>query len=232
VGQVLLFFEGDAKVMTAIKESLLLTKLEAAAQRVEEIDCQLSGAAVLSQPAQIQKLNKERSELVAQAELYQEFCALLKHVVEAEEMLRDPRGEPGVKDLAREELKELDAKRVELEARARELLTPKDPRDEKNTFLEIRAGTGGDEAALFAAALVRMYTRYAERRRFRIEIVDSNLTEIGGVKEAVLLIEGKGAYSRLKHESGVHRVQRVPATEASGRIHTSTVTVAVMPEAE
>src|SRR5207245_2327315 len=117
-------------------------------------------------------------------------------------------------------------------ARARELLTPKDPRDEKNTFLEIRAGTGGDEAALFAAALVRMYTRYAERRRFRIEIVDSNLTEIGGVKEAVLLIEGKGAYSRLKHESGVHRVQRVPATEASGRIHTSTVTVAVMPEAE
>jgi len=227
-----LFFEGGAKVMTAVKESLLLTKLEAAAQRVEEIDRQLSDAAVLSQPTQIQKLNKERSELVAQAELYQEFCALLKHVVEAEEMLRDPRGEPGVKDLAREELKELEAKRVELEARARELLTPKDPRDEKNTFLEIRPGTGGDEAALFAAALVRMYTRYAERRRFRIEIVDSNFTEIGGVKEAVLLIEGKGAYSRLKHESGVHRVQRVPATEASGRIHTSTVTVAVMPEAE
>jgi len=232
VGQVLLFFEGDARVMTAVKESLLLTKLEAAAQRVEEIDRQLSDAAVLSQPALIQKLNKERRELVPQAGLYQEFCALLKHVVEAEEMLRDPRGEPGVKDLAREELKELEAKRVELEARARELLTPKDPRDEKNTFLEIRAGTGGDEAALFAAALVRMYTRYAERRRFRIEIVDSNLTEIGGVKEAVLLIEGKGAYSRLKHESGVHRVQRVPATEASGRIHTSTVTVAVMPEAE
>src|SRR5712691_3912667 len=195
--------------MTAVKESLLLTKLEAAAQRVEEIDRQLSDAAVLSQPAQIQKLHKEPSELVAQPELYQEFCALLKHVVEAEEMLRDPRGEPGVKDLAREELKELEAKRVELEARARELLTSKDPRDEKNTFLEIRAGTGGDEAALFAAALVRMYTRYAERRRFRIEIVDSNLTE-----------------------SGVHRVQRVPATEASGRIHTSTVTVAVMPEAE
>ncbi len=218
--------------MTAVKESLLLTKLEAAAQRVEEIDRQLSDAAVLSQPALIQKLNKERRELVAQAGLYQEFCALLKHVVEAEEMLRDPRGEPGVKDLAREELKELEAKRLELEARARELLIPKDPRDEKNTFLEIRAGTGGDEAALFAAVLVRMYTRYAERRRFRIEIVDSSITEIGGVKEAVLLIEGKGAYSRLKHESGVHRVQRVPATEASGRIHTSTVTVAVMPEAE
>src|SRR2546428_3748192 len=147
-------------------------------------------------------------------------------------MVRDPRGEPGVKELAREELKELEAKRLELEAHARQLLTPKDPRDEKNPCLEIRAGTGGDEAALFAAELVRMYTRYAERRRFRIEIVDSSVTEIGGVKEAVLLIEGKGAYSRFKHESGVHRVQRVPATEASGRIHTSTVTVAGMPEAE
>src|SRR5437667_12317302 len=124
--------------MTAIKESLLLTKLEAAAQRVEEIDCQRSGAAVLAQPAQIQKLNKERAELVAQTELYQEFCALLKHVVEAEELLRDPRGEPGVKELARDELKELDAKRVELESRARELLIPKDPRGEKNTFLQIR----------------------------------------------------------------------------------------------
>ena len=218
--------------MTAVKESLILTKLEAAAQRVEEIDRQLSDATILSQPAQIQKLNKERAELVAQAELYQEFCALLKHVVEAEEMLRDPRGEPGVKELAREELKGLEAKRLELEARARELLIPKDPRDEKNTFLEIRAGTGGDEAALFAAELARMYTRYAERHRFRTEMVDSSVTEIGGVKEAVLLIEGKGAYSRFKHESGVHRVQRVPTTEASGRIHTSTVTVAVMPEAE
>src|SRR3989454_4237071 len=190
--------------MTAIKESLLLTKLEAAAQRVEEIDCQLSGAAVLSQPAQIQKLNKERSELVAQAELYQEFCALLKHVVEAEEMLRDPRGEPGVKDLAREELKELDAKRVELEARARELLTPKDPRDEKNTFLEIRAGTGGDEAAPFPPARVRVYTRYPEGRRLPIWIVDTNLTENGGAKETAPLLEGQRGYNRLKHESGVH----------------------------
>src|SRR3989475_8154653 len=138
----------------------------------------------------------ERSELVAQAELYQEFCALLKHVVEAEEMLRDPRGEPGVKDLAREELKEQDAKRVELEARARELLTPKDPRDEKNTFLEIRAGTGGGEAALFAAALVRMYTRYAERRPLRIASVGPNPTEIGGGTEGVPLMQGEGASSR------------------------------------
>jgi peptide chain release factor 1 len=218
--------------MPAVKESPLLAKLEAAAQRVEEIDRSLSDAAVLSQPSQIQKLNKERAELTVQADLYHEYCGLLKHIVEAEEMLGDARVEPGVKDLAREELKGLEARRAELDARARELLIPKDPRDEKNTFVEVRAGTGGEEAALFAAELVRMYQRYAESRRWRVEMMDSNVTEIGGVKEAVLLIEGKGAYSRFKHESGVHRVQRVPATEASGRIHTSTVTVAVMPEVE
>ncbi|OLB59178.1 MAG: peptide chain release factor 1, partial [Nitrospirae bacterium 13_2_20CM_2_61_4] len=129
-------------------------------------------------------------------------------------------------------LKGLQGRRAELEGRARELLIVKDPRDAKNTFIEVRAGTGGEEAALFAAELVRMYTRYAEQRRWRVELMDSSLTELGGVKEAVLLIEGKGVYSRFKHESGVHRVQRVPATEGSGRIHTSTVTVAVMAEAE
>jgi peptide chain release factor 1 len=231
VGQVLLFFEGR-EIMPAVKEAPLLAKLEAAAQRVGEIDRRLSDAAVLSQPAQIQKLNKERAELAPQGDLYRELCALLKQSAEAEAMLQDSRAEPAMKDLAREELKELEAKRAELESRAREILIQKDPRDEKNTFIEVRAGTGGDEAALFAAELVRMYTRYAEGRRFRVEVVDSNVTEIGGVKESVLLIEGKGAYSRFKHESGVHRVQRVPATEASGRIHTSTVTVAVMPEAE
>ena len=218
--------------MPAVKEAPLLAKLEAAVQRVEDIDRRLSDAAVLSQPSQIQKLNKERAELAPQAELYRDFCALLKQSAEAEAMLQDSRAESAMKDLAREELKDLGAKRAELGSRAREILMPKDPRDEKNTFIEVRAGTGGDEAALFAAELVRMYQRYAERRRFRVEVVDSNVTEIGGVKETVLLIEGKGAYSRFKHESGVHRVQRVPATEASGRIHTSTVTVAVMPEAE
>ena len=218
--------------MPAVKESPILAKLEAASQRVDEIDRTLSDAAVLPQPSQIQKLNKERADLAAQAGLYHEYCALLKRLVEAEEMLGDSRVESGVKDLAREELKDLEAGRAALDARARELLIPKDPRDDKNTFVEVRAGTGGDEAALFAAELVRMYSRYAERRRWRVEVMDSNVTEIGGVKEAVLLIEGKGAYSRFKRESGVHRVQRVPATEASGRIHTSTVTVAVMPEAE
>jgi peptide chain release factor 1 len=215
--------------MPALKESPVLSKLETAALRVDEID------RLLSQPVrtgqhEIQRLNKERAELAPQAELHQAFSALLRQIAEAEEMLEDPRSD--MKELAREELKELQGRRAELEGRARELLIVKDPRDAKNTFIEVRAGTGGEEAALFAAELVRMYTRYAEQRRWRVELMDSSLTELGGVKEAVLLIEGKGVYSRFKHESGVHRVQRVPATEGSGRIHTSTVTVAVMAEAE
>jgi peptide chain release factor 1 len=216
--------------MPALKESPILSKLETAALRVEEIDRLLSQPLKGGQQSEIQRLNKERSELSAQAELYQEFFALLKAISEAEEMLEDPRAD--MKELAREELKELESRKSEIEARARELLIVKDPRDQKNTFIEVRAGTGGEEAALFGAELMRMYTRYAERRRWRVEIIDSSLTELGGVKEAVLLIEGKLVYSRLKHESGVHRVQRVPATEGSGRIHTSTVTVAVMAEAE
>jgi peptide chain release factor 1 len=218
--------------MPAVKESPILVKLEAASKRVEEIDRLLSEPAILSQPSQIQKSNKERAELAPKGELYQEFCSLLRQVAEAEEMLADPHADAGMKDLAREELKELQGRQVLLETRARDLLIPKDPRDEKSTFIEVRAGTGGDEAALFAAELVRMYTRFAEGRRWRVEVMDANVIEIGGVKEAVLLVEGKGAYSRFKHESGVHRVQRVPATEAGGRIHTSTVTVAVMPEVE
>jgi len=216
--------------MTAVKESPVLVKLEAAAQRVDEINRLLSDPSVLGQTSEIQRLNKERAELIAQGELYHEFSVLLKQIAETEDLREDPH--PEVRDLARNELKQLQGRRAELESRAKALLTHKDPRDEKNTFIEVRAGTGGDEAGLFAVELVRMYTRYAERRRWRIEVIDSNITEIGGVKEAVLLVEGKGAYSRFKHESGVHRVQRVPATEASGRIHTSTVTVAVMPEVE
>ncbi len=216
--------------MPAVKDSPILSKLETAAVRVEEIDRLLSQPMKAGQQSDIQRLNKERSELSAQAELYQEFFALLKAMTEAEEMLEDPRAD--MKELAREELKELQSRRLDVEGRARDLLIVKDPRDDKNTFIEVRAGTGGEEAALFGAELVRMYTRYAEGRRWRVEIIDSSLTELGGVKEAVLLIEGKLVYSRLKHESGVHRVQRVPATESSGRIHTSTVTVAVMAEAE
>jgi peptide chain release factor 1 len=141
-------------------------------------------------------------------------------------------GDPDMADLAREELTRLNARVVELEAALRVLMTPKDPNDEKNILLEIRAGTGGEEAALFAGDLFRMYSRYAERQGWRLEIMSESVGDAGGLKDVVAMIEGKRVYSRLKYESGVHRVQRVPATEASGRIHTSTATVAVLPEAE
>src|SRR5207237_3885580 len=145
---------------------------------------------------------------------------------------RDPAGEAGRQTLTPEEVVSVKYRLRVLEARAAELVGPKGPRDEKNTFMEIRAGTGGGEAALFAGDLLRMYVKYAEKKRVGVEIVEASETGIGGSKEVVILVEGKGAYGLLKHESGVHRVQRVPATEASGRIHTSTVTVAVMPEVD
>jgi peptide chain release factor 1 len=141
-------------------------------------------------------------------------------------------GDPDMADLAREELTRLNARIADLEASLRILMTPKDPNDEKNILLEIRAGTGGDEAALFAGDLFRMYSRFAERQGWRLELMSQSIGDAGGIKDVVALIEGKRVYSRLKYESGVHRVQRVPATEASGRIHTSTATVAVLPEAE
>jgi peptide chain release factor 1 len=147
-------------------------------------------------------------------------------------MLKDAGSDAGLKGLAMEEVRSLQDRRRQMEERATELLVPKDPRDGKNTFVEIRAGAGGEEAALFAGDLLRMYTRYAERRRLKTELMEADETGIGGYKNVVLLVEGKGAYGRFRFESGVHRVQRVPATEASGRIHTSTVTVAVMPEVE
>jgi peptide chain release factor 1 len=157
---------------------------------------------------------------------------LLKQLAETEEMLGDPRAGKELQELAAEELKTLQERRHDLESHAFDLLAPKDPRDEKNTLVEIRAGTGGEEAALFAGDLFRTYLKYAEKKRLRVEIVDAHETGIGGYKEVVMLVEGKGAFGFFKHESGVHRVQRVPATEASGRIHTSAVTVAVMPEVE
>src|SRR5690606_20338668 len=134
--------------------------------------------------------------------------------------------------LAEEEVERLEAERERLEERLREALAPRDPNDERNVIIEIRAGTGGEEAALFAADLLRMYTRYAESRGWRVELMDSHFTELGGVREVILMVHGRGAYSRLKFESGVHRVQRIPTTESGGRIHTSTATVAVLPEAE
>jgi peptide chain release factor 1 len=180
----------------------------------------------------IHKLNKERTEIEPVAQLYSTYHELLKQIAETDQMLRDPGVGSDLHGLAAEEARVLQERRRDLERTALELLEPKDPRDAKNTFVEIRAGTGGDEAALFAGDLFRMYAKYAEKKRLRVEMIESHETGIGGYKDVVMLVEGKGAYGHFKYESGVHRVQRVPTTEASGRIHTSTATVAVMSEVE
>ena len=218
--------------MSDTKEPTLLSKWEGVAARFEELNTQLADQSVLSQPTLLRKLTKERSDIEEVAELFTSHQDLLRQLAEAEHILNDSTTDADLKRLASEETAVLRERRVSLEARALEMLVPKDPRDEKNTFVEIRAGTGGDEAALFAGELLRMYVKYAEKKRLRTEMVEASETGIGGYKEAILLVEGKGAYGHFKHESGVHRVQRVPTTEASGRIHTSTVTVAVMPEVD
>ncbi len=200
--------------------------------RFEELNARLADPSVFSDLPLLRKLTKERSDLEEVAQLYSSYQELLRQLAETNYLLNDSTAEADLKKLAVEEAAALQDRRKKLEERALDLLVPKDPRDEKNTFLEIRAGTGGEEAALFAGELFRMYVKYAEKKRFRVEMVDANETGIGGYKEVVALVEGKGAYGYFRHESGVHRVQRVPATEASGRIHTSTVTVAVMPEVD
>jgi peptide chain release factor 1 len=214
------------------KESLLLARWASAANRYEELTAQLSDPAVLSQPDLLRKLNKERSELGQLASLFEAYREVTRQSAETENMLKDAALDADLRSLASQESRSLESRRQEMEAQALALLVPKDPRDDKNIFLEIRAGTGGEEAALFAGDLFRMYLKYAERKRLRVEVVEAQETGIGGHKYAIMFVEGKGAYGLLKHESGVHRVQRVPDTEASGRIHTSTVTVAVMPEVE
>ncbi len=203
----------------------MLDKLAAIEARYEELNNLLAGASD-GDFSKIAEYAKERSSLEEVVAAYREYQALLKDLDGARELLADP----GMAEMAAEEVRQLEARRGPLEERLKLLLVPKDPRDDKNVFIEIRAGTGGDEAGIFAADLLRMYTRYAESRRWKTEIVDESETGVGGYKEVILSIKGKGAYSRLKFESGVHRVQRVPQTESQGRIHTSAATVAVMPE--
>jgi peptide chain release factor 1 len=219
-----------ANTHTSETESPLFLKLEAVANRYAELHKQLIDPSVLNQPALIHKLNKERTEIQELTELFHEYRVVLRELDEADQILKDPGAEAELQKLATDEARRLQARRRELEGRALDLLAPKDPRDEKNIFVEIRAGTGGEEAALFAGDLFRMYVKYAEKKRLRAEVVEAHETGIGGYRDVIMLVEGKGAYGHFRHESGVHRVQRVPATEASGRIHTSTVTVAVMPE--
>ncbi|MCG2813490.1 MAG: peptide chain release factor 1 [Thermodesulfovibrionales bacterium] len=185
---------------------------------------------VLSVPQEYQKYSKEQSDLQPLVEKIREYKKLLTDMEGAEEILKGSDNE--MRELAQAELNELKEKKPKIEEDLKTMLLPKDPRDEKSVILEIRAGTGGEEASLFAANLFRMYSKYAETRRWKVEVIDSSPTGLGGLKEIIANVTGKGAYSRLKYESGVHRVQRVPVTEGSGRIHTSAATVAVLPEAE
>ena len=211
--------------------STLIDKLDLVESRHNEVTLRLSDPTVLADPSEYQRLARLHAELTPVVEEYGRLKRLQRELEEARGLLRETI-DPEMQGLVEAELHSLTERREALEAALQLLLLPKDPADERNIILEIRAGAGGDEAALFAAELLRTYTRYAEGQRWKIEMISSNVTGIGGVKEAILSVEGRGVYSRLKYESGVHRVQRVPATEASGRIHTSTVTVAVLPEAQ
>ena len=209
-------------------DQLLQGKLAAVEARYDELDRMLADPAVLANRQQMQKLSKEHSDLREVVEAFRQHRDVIKQIAEARELQKDPE----MREFAREEETKLGGEQERLEKSLKELLMPKDPNDEKNILLEIRAGTGGEEAALFAADLFRMYTRFAERHRWAVEIMSMSPAAAGGIREVVAGINGRGAYSQLKYESGVHRVQRVPATEAQGRIHTSTATVAVMPEVE
>lgn len=200
-------------------------------KRYEELERLLSDPAVIANRGVYQKLAKEHADLTPLVETFRDYEKAGRQLDEAQQMLRE--GDEGLRELAKEEIPALRQRIEDLEQRLTILLLPKDPNDEKNVILEIRAGTGGDEAGLFAADLFRMYARFAELSGWRVEVLSSSAASgMGGFKEVIAMIEGRGAYSRLKYESGVHRVQRVPVTEAQGRIHTSAVTVAVLPEAE
>lgn len=208
----------------------MFDKLDFILEKYEELSMKVSDPDVINNQPLWQKYIKEMGEMEPIVNKYKEYKKAKEEISEAKEMLDS--GDEELKELAKMELSELEAKLPQMEEDLKILLLPKDPNDEKNVFLEIRAGTGGEEAALFAQDLLRMYLRYAERRGWKTEIMDANDTGIGGIKEAIVLIKGKGAYSRLKYESGTHRVQRVPETESSGRIHTSAATVAVLPEVD
>ena len=209
----------------------MLERLEAIEEKYEELTRQLSDHELLADQSKYTKVTRQHRELEEIVAKYRELKALDRGIRETREMLAGDEDAEMV-SLAQSELGELEERVATIEAELKVLLLPKDPNDEKNVILEIRAGTGGDEASLFAADIMRMYSRYAERQGWRVQVLDASESGIGGVKEAILLIEGNRVYSKLKHESGVHRVQRVPQTEASGRIHTSAITVAILPEAE
>ncbi len=208
----------------------LQAKLQELEEKYNTLEKELSDPGVFKDQKKYQALAKEHSDLGAVVRVYREFQDVRKQVEENRELLGDP--DPDMRELAQSELEELEGRVEELESELKRLLLPKDPLDEKNVLLEIRAGTGGDEAALFAADLFRMYSRYAEEKGWKVDVLSEHATGIGGYKEIIAMISGNRVYSHLKYESGTHRVQRVPDTETQGRIHTSAVTVAVLPEAD
>ncbi len=213
-------------------EVVLLKKWESLTSRFHELTDQLMDPSVVSQPPLLRKLSKERTELEPVVTLFDVYQENVRQLDDASQILSDPAAGSELQKMAFEERAVLERRQSEIEKQVREFLIPKDPRDEKSLVLEVRAGTGGDEAALFAGELFRLYSKFAEKKGLKVDTVEASETGIGGYKNIVALIEGTGAYSQFKYEAGVHRVQRVPVTEASGRIHTSTVTVAVMPEAD
>jgi peptide chain release factor 1 len=208
----------------------MFDKLAAIERQYDELMDRLGTSEVQGDSSEYRKLAKSLSEIEPIVQRFREYKTVVRDIAQTEELVSA--GDSDMRALAQEELKSLTARRDAHLSELKILLVPKDPNDQKNVILEIRAGTGGDEAALFAAELFRMYSKYAERQGWRLELMSSSDTGVGGVKEVIASIEGRGVYSKLKYESGVHRVQRVPDTEASGRIHTSTATVAVLPEAE
>ena len=210
---------------------MLLDKLEEIENKYNELTKILSDPEIFSDYTKSQKYSKEQSDIEEIVGKIKGYKKILSGIIEVEEMLYAG-GEDGLKELAELELEELKGKKIQVEDELKFMLVPRDPRDSKSIILEIRAGTGGDEAGLFAADLFRMYSKYAENKRWKVEIMDMSSTGVGGIKEVIAEVQGKAAYSRMKYESGTHRVQRVPATETSGRIHTSAATVAVLPEAE
>lgn len=209
----------------------MLNKLSFIETRYEEMSKQISDPEVIANQERWRKLCKEHSDISPIVEKYREYKKAAQNIDDAKEML-ESETDKDFREMLQSEIQESQEAVARIEGELKILLLPKDPNDEKNVIVEIRGGAGGDEAALFASELYRMYTMYAEARRWKTEVLSSNITDIGGIKEISFMIEGQGAYSRLKFESGVHRVQRVPATESGGRIHTSTVTVAVLPEVE
>jgi peptide chain release factor 1 len=210
---------------------ILFDKLRQIEERSDALARALSDPAVIANQAEYARLRKEHAETLEVVERFREYREVLRRLGEARHIVAEG-VDRDLMTLAQEEITEFEGREATLELDLKRLLVPRDPNDDKNVFVEIRAGAGGDEAALFAADLARMYTKYAERQRWKVETMDASPTGVGGFKDVVFFVQGRGAWSRLKFERGVHRVQRVPVTESSGRIHTSTVTVAVLPEAE